>query len=151
MHLEYYPSPQKFPDYFTEDVCRKSFSNSVHPDITELDFFYIIKFRDEVIGFHRIIDLFFDSEIELHGSYGYKNNTHIKSYFFLSCLFVATVVRMFPERKISSLVNENNKPAIHHLKWLGFYKTTPEQETSEMQYFELDKRSLFQKLNRICR
>ena len=130
--------PSNIATYFSEDVCRKSFSGSNYPDITELDYYYLIKCEEEVVGFIRAINLFFDTTMELHGSYGYKNNSHIKSYFFLSKSFLCEIVKRFPNSKITTVVNKNNKNALHFSKWLGFVENESNENVTNMIDMELD-------------
>ena len=131
--------PKNIVNHFSEEVCRKSFSGNTYPEITKLDYYFLIKNEEEVIGFFRVIDLHFESKIELHGSYGYKNNSHIKSYFVLSKLFIWEIVKRFHKRKITTVANKENKNAIHYIKWLGFVEVKPNDDVINMIDLELDK------------
>ena len=141
MSISYEPS--NISNYFSEEVCRRSFSGNTHANITKLDYFFLIKHNEEFIGFFRVIDLHFESKMELHGSYGYKNNSHIKSYFVLSRLFIWEIVKRFPTRKITTVVNKENKNAIHYSEWLGFVELKSNDDVINMVDMELDKEKYY--------
>ena len=103
----------------------------------------MIKHNEEFIGFFRAIDLHFESKMELHGSYGYKNNSHIKSYFVLSRLFIWEIVKRFPTRKITTVANKENKSAIHYIEWLGFVELKSNDDVINMVDMELDKEKYY--------
>ena len=131
--------PRDISSHFSEEVCRKSFSGSLKADVSELDYYYIIKSGEEVVGFFRTVHLHFDSIMELHGSYGYKNQSHIRSYFMLSKMFVGEILNTFQNCKITSVANKTNKNAMHYIKWLGFVEVGQNNNAIEMVDFELDK------------
>lgn len=120
LKLELYNHPESIGTFFDEQVCKKSFSNKLSPDVTELDYFYLIKHQDEPIGFIRAIDLFFDNVIELHGSYGFRNNRYIRNYFILSRIFLNTIIEIFPDRQVRTMVHKSNTSVSHFVDWLGF-------------------------------
>ena len=133
------PAPKNIGSYFSEEVCRKSFSGNTTAEATELDYFFLLKSGEDVVGFFRAIDLFFDSEIELHGSYGYKDQSHMRSYFVLSRMFVATIFGMFPDRQVTTVVNKKNKRAVHYVEWLGFVGVAANRDSADMVNFILDE------------
>ena len=141
LNLSLLADPRNIGSYFSEDVCRKSFSGSVIADVCELDYYYLITSGEEVVGFFRAVDLYFDAAIELHGSYGYKNPSHMRSYFILSKMFIREVLNTFPDRKITSVANRNNKNAMHYIKWLGFVEVGDNNDATDMVNFELDNSS----------
>lgn len=136
--VEYYSSPHDINKFFSEDVCRLSFSGKKVPEITELDYFYLIKAGDEVVGFYRTINLYFDSIIELHGSYGYKDKSYLRSYLELSKIYILTTMKIFPKHMFLTLVENDNKATLHFVNWLGFYKIGNCKDFPSKQIFRID-------------
>lgn len=115
--------------------------------VTEVDYFYLIKAGEEIVGFYRTMDLFFDSVVELHGSYGYRDRSHLRSYFALARTFVSSVMDIFPTRRITTLVQKDNLTTRHFVAWLGFFETGISDDSRTRLTFELDK-ARFRAFNR---
>lgn len=124
---ELYTTPELLCNFFSPEVCRASFSGELTPDVSELDYFYIIRHGEEVVGFFRTIDLFFDDIVEVHGSYGYPDMSHLISYMSLSRLYIAHMKRIFPSRRVITMVHNDNNATLQFIKWLGF-KPEPKVE-----------------------
>lgn len=137
--LERCLEPQILGTCFPEEVRKRSFSDGIAPVVTEVDYFYLIKAGEEIVGFYRTMDLFFDSAVELHGSYGYRDRSHLRSYFALARAFVSTIMDIFPTRKITTLVQKDNLATRHFVAWLGFLETGISDDSSARLTFELDK------------
>lgn len=124
-----YTTPELLCKFFSPEVCRASFSGELQPDASELDYFYIIKHDQKVIGFFRTIDLFFDDIVEVHGSYGYPDLSYLVSYMALSRLYIAHMRRIFPSRRLITIVHNDNKSTLEFIKWLGFKLESNEECT----------------------
>jgi hypothetical protein len=112
--------PIEIEKYFTLKDNLKSFPPNGKLEATELDFFYYILHKNSVVGFYRITNLFFNNEIELHGSFNKYNTFLVKSYFELTRKFVADIQNVFHNSTVSSSVHMDNKKAIMFLEFLGF-------------------------------
>lgn len=142
MTAELYAAPESFCDFFSPEVCRASFSGELRPDVSELDYFYIIRKGEDVIGFFRTIDLFFDDVIEVHGSYGYADLSYLTSYMALSRLYIAHMNRIFPSRRMMTLVRDDNKATLQFIKWLGFQPEPNAESLPDRQSYILKKDTL---------
>lgn len=122
--------------YFTDEDLIKSFPPDGILEVSELDYFFYIKCDSEVVGFYRIIDLFFDEVLELHGSFNKYDTFLVKSYFELTKIFVSQVMEMFPNKKIISLANISNTRVQRFLIYLNFIKTGYEKNNENFLTYE---------------
>ena len=113
-------NPIEIENYFTNEDNLKSFPPNGILEATELDSFYYIYHKNSVVGFYRITDLFFNNEIELHGSFNKYETFLVKSYFELTELFVNSIQNIYPNSIVRSSLHKDNKKAIMFLKYLGF-------------------------------
>jgi len=113
-------NPTDIEKYFSFEDNLKSFPPNGIMEATELDSFYYIYHKNSVVGFYRITDLFFNNEIELHGSFNKYETFLVKSYFELTELFVNSIQNVYPNSIVSSSVHKDNKKAIMFLEYLGF-------------------------------
>lgn len=130
IQMEYCESPSGIEQYFTEDVRRASFPPDGIAKIFELDIFFLIKRENEVVGYYKAVDLFFDGVIELHGSYNGPNDFLVRRYFLLSKKFVHTVQKMFPKKQIRTIIKNDNVKIVRLLQWLQFERTMEQDATS---------------------
>lgn len=113
-------NPFDIEKFFSIQDNLKSFPPNGKLEATELDYFYYIYNKNSIVGFYRITDLFFNNEIELHGSFNKYETFLVKSYFELTGLFVKSIQNIFPKSIVSSSVHKDNKKAIMFLEYLGF-------------------------------
>ena len=139
---ELYTTPELLCKFFSPEVCRASFSGELQPDASELDYFYIIKHDQKVIGFFRTIDLFFDDIVEVHGSYGYSDMSYLVSYMALSRLYIAHMRRIFPSRRMITIVHNDNKSTLQFVKWLGFERESKDECAPGKRSYILDNKVL---------
>ena len=118
--------------------------------MSELDYFYIIRKGEDVIGFFRTIDLFFDDVIEVHGSYGYADLSYLTSYMALSRLYIAHMNRIFPSRRMMTLVRDDNKATLQFIKWLGFQPEPNAESLPDRQSYILKKDTLDEIYSKLC-
>jgi RimJ/RimL family protein N-acetyltransferase len=121
LHLHYFGNtPSGIETYFSIEDNLKSFPPHGKLEKTELDFFFYILHNNAVVGFYRVTDLFFNNEIELHGSFNKYNTFLVKTYFELTRLFVTNIQNTFTNSVVNSTVHRENKKAIVFLEYLGF-------------------------------
>ena len=113
-------NPIDIENFFSNEDNSKSFPPNGILEATELDYFYYIYHKNSIVGFYRITDLFFNNEIELHGSFNKYDTFLVKSYFELTGLFVNSIQNIYPNSLVSSSVHKDNKKAIMFLEYLGF-------------------------------
>jgi len=116
--------------YFSHEDNLKNFPPDGILNFTELDLFFLIKNNNDIVGFYRIIDLYFDNTVELHGGFNKYDSFLIRSYFELTKKFVQEVFKIYYKYKISSLVHISNKRVIKFLHYLNFidYGRSPENK-----------------------
>lgn len=118
--LKYCDNPDTIVDFLSEDDAIRSFPPDGKLLVSELDTFYLIMLGDGPVGFYRIEDLFFDGQIELHGSFVKHDTFLIRAYFELTTLFVKTISKRFPYKTICTTVLKNNAAVRKFLTYLGF-------------------------------
>tara|TARA_Y100000589_G_C27120565_1_gene616250 strand:+ start:610 stop:1377 length:768 start_codon:yes stop_codon:yes gene_type:complete len=113
---------------FSEKDNKKNFPPDGNLLISDLDTFFLIKLKNEVVGFYRIINLDFEQKIELHGSFAKYNTFLIRSYYLLTKKFVEVVFSTFNNHKIESLVHRSNNEVIKFLDYLNFIKLNEDKQ-----------------------
>jgi hypothetical protein len=141
--LEYCPNPLGIEKYFSPEVRLASFPPDGIAGVCELDVFYLIKRGDEVVGYFKAVDLFFDGVIELHGSYNGPTDFSVKKYFFLGKNFAHTVQKMFPKKQILTYIQKDNKKILGFLKWLKFLYVNKQPADSRYILYRYADTSMF--------
>jgi hypothetical protein len=134
--------PIEIEKHFTLDDNLKSFPPNGKLEATELDFFYYILHKNSVVGFYRVTDLFFNNEIELHGSFNKYRTFLVKSYFELTRIFVTSVQNIFQNSIVSSSVYKDNKKAIMFLEFLGFELVEFDINNDKFLIFKITNKNL---------
>ena len=128
--------PVNIENNFTKEDNFKSFPPDGILKASELDYFYYIFFKEKIIGFYRITDLFFEGSVELHGSFNKYDTFLIKSYFELTKKFIENISFVVPNKRILSSVHVNNKRAITFLHYLKFEYRFVDTSNKNFQVFE---------------
>lgn len=102
---------------------------------SEIEYFLSIKLSGELFGFYKIVNLDFNNEIELHGSFKSNTNFLIKYYFELTKIFVLDIQTKFPKKSITSNVSSSNLNVIRFLEYLDFKKQNEILSESNKKYF----------------
>lgn len=153
-------NPVELLDCLSPEDARRSFPPDGIPLVSELDTFFRITTTPgaavvgngvaadcqhgiHTVGFYRVEDLFFDGEIELHGSFAKHDSFLVRSYFNLTTLFVKSFVDRFPQKTICTTVLKENAPVRAFLRWLKFEETAELSDNNAYIRYELRNRESY--------
>jgi hypothetical protein len=129
-------NPIGIEKYFSNEDNLRSFPPDGKLKVSELDYFYYILYKESIVGFYRITDLFFKGSIELHGSFNKQNTFLIKSYFELTKIFVSNIFIVFPNKRILTMVQLTNKGVIGFLSYLNFIRIGKDKQNKNFTVYE---------------
>jgi hypothetical protein len=116
--------PKGIEKIFVHEDNLKNFPPNGIFEPSDLDHFYYILLKDQVVGFYRVIDLFFSDTVELHGGFNKYESFIVRSYFELTKKFVSCILSSFPEKKICTVVHVEN------ISYLNFIRLKRSEESS---------------------
>lgn len=94
---------------------------------SDIEHYLDIHYKNQLIGFFKIIDLSFENVLELHGSFSKPESFLVRSYFDLTKKFVAKVRLQWPDHSITSVIRKDNVKVKSFLNFLGFVETSFEE------------------------
>jgi hypothetical protein len=114
----------KLPSIFNKADRLFSFPPNGNIARSEIEHYLDINYKNELVGFYKIIDLRFEHVIELHGSFSKPESFLVRSYFDLTKKFVAKVRLQWPGHSITSVIHKDNIKVKSFLSFLDFVETS---------------------------
>lgn len=135
LHIRLCNDTNVITEAISDEDARKSFPPDGKLVSSELDTFFLILLDHTIVGFYRIIDLFFDGEIELHGSFFRHDTLLNRAYFMLTVRFVDSIMRQYADKTICTTIAKDNIAVRKFLDFLGFVaKEVPDDSSPYIRY-----------------
>lgn len=130
------PDFEELKRIFTEEENKYNFPPDGKIIFSEIEYFLPIYFKNKLVGFYKVVDLHFEDEIELHGSFSLSQTFLIRDYFSFTKEFVSKIQHDFRDRKISSMTSFQNKKVLKFLEYLGFMAVEKNEENEDNRYIK---------------
>lgn len=114
----------KLPSIFNKTDRLFSFPPDGNICRSDIEHYLDINYKNELVGFYKIIDLRFENVIELHGSFSKPESFLVRSYFNLTEKFIFKVRSAWPDHSIKSVIHKDNSKVMSFLSFLNFVETS---------------------------
>ena len=101
---------------------------------SDIEHYLDINYKNQLIGFFKIIDLSFENVIELHGSFSKPESFLVRSYFNLTKKFILKVRSEWPDHVIKSVIHKDNSKVKSFLSFLNFVETSDNEPYVEYRF-----------------
>lgn len=128
MYMEYLPKAIGIEKLFAPEIRIQAFPPTGIAEPNELECYFILKINNNIVGYIKIVDLYFDGIIEVHGSYCGPKGFLVKTYFFISKKLLKKLQHTYPDKIIRTVIYKDNNNVRKFVNWLGFQEIQSDEK-----------------------